>query len=136
MYYSNKGASSIIYQKDANGNIMYRTMPDGTSVPIKAGESVPTYETPTEFYNSISGTLTEDEMMAFGNQTKGIAKITYLNDEYPFVPGTLIWKNSTVEYISGVVNEKSADYRVMGVLTTGQHYYRAILEAVVKGEST
>lgn len=133
LLYSNRDSGTPIYELDGNGNIVYRTMPDGTQVPKKVGETAPTYETPIEFYNSISGTLTEDELKAFGGENKGIAKITYHKGEFPFKVGTLIWKDSEVEYIDDKVDENSADYRVMGVLTTGQHFYRAILAEVVKG---
>ena len=134
MYYSNMHDSTPIYQTDDQGNIVYRTMPDGEQVPTKIGETKPGYDEPIEFWNSISGTLTEDELKAFGSESSGVAKITYHKGEFPFKVGTLIWKDSEVKYIDNEVDENSADYRVMGVLTTGQHFYRAILEEAVKGE--
>ena len=135
MYYSNLHESTPIYQTDEHGNIVYRTMPDGEQIPVKIGETKPGFDEPTEFWNSISGTLTEDELTAFGSENGGIAKITYHNGEYPFKVGTLIWKDSKVGYIDDEVDENTADYRIMGVLTTGQHFYRAILEEAVKGET-
>jgi len=134
MFYANLHESTPIYQTDEYGNIVYRTMPDGEQMPIKIGETKPGYDEPTEFWNSISGTLTEDELEAFGSENGGVAKITYHKGEYPFRVGTLIWKDSEVGYIDGEVDENTADYRIMGVLTTGQHFYRAILEEAVKGE--
>lgn len=134
MFYSNFGESKPIYVTDDSGNIIYDTMPDGVEVPRTTGETKEGYEEPTEFYNSISGTLTEDELQAFGGEKRAIAKITYRKDEYPFRIGTLIWKNSEVVYKDGEVDETSADYRIMGILDEGQHFYRAVLERATKGE--
>lgn len=133
MFYSNFAGEIPIYEKDSEGNIIYREMPDGTSIPITTGETKQGYETPTEFYNSITATLTEEEAMAFGGEKRAIAKMTFHKDEYPFRIGTLIWKKSAVGYDGeGNVDPLSADYRVMGVLDEGQFFYRAILAKVTK----
>lgn len=134
MFYSNFHTSEPVYLTDDEGNIIYRTMPDGETVPVKNGETKEGYDEPTEFWNSISGTLTEEELQAFGGEKKAVAKITYRKNEYPFRVGTLIWKNSEVEHIGEEVDQDSADYRVMGILDEGQHFYRAIMEKVTKGE--
>lgn len=133
MFYSNFHESEPVYVRDENGNIVYRTMPDGKQVPVKDGETKEGYDEPTEFWNSISGQLTEDELMAFGGEKRAVAKITYHKGEYPFRIGTLIWKNSEVGYIDEDVDENSADYRIMGILDEGQHFFRAIMEKVTKG---
>lgn len=134
MFYSNFHKSEPVYLTDDEGNIIYRTMPDGETVPVKNGETKEGYDEPTEFWNSISGTLTEEELQAFGGKKKAVAKITYRKNEYPFRAGTLIWKNSEVGHIGEEVDQDSADYRVMGILDEGQHFYRAIMEKVTKGE--
>lgn len=134
MFYSNLTQTEPIYVTDGSGNIIYDTMPDGEQVPRTTGEIKEVYEKPEEFWNSISGTLTEDELQAFGGERKAVAKITYPKDKYPFRTGTLVWKNSEVGYNDGDVDETSADYRVMGILDEGQHFYRAIMEKVTKGE--
>ena len=134
MYYSNFHNSEPIYLRDDEGNIVYRTMPDGEQVAVKDGETKEGYDEPTKFENTISGSLSQEELQAFGGETRAIAKITYHKEEYPFRVGTLIWKNSKVEHIDDRVDENSADYRVMGILNDGQHFYRAIMEKVTKGE--
>ena len=134
MLYSNFHQSEDVYVTDEQGNIVYREMPDGTQVPCKTGETKEGYDEPTEFWNSISGSLTEDELQAFGGEKRAVAKITFHKNEYPFKIGTLIWKNSEVGYKDGKVDETSADYRVMGILDEGQHFFRAIMEKVTKGE--
>lgn len=132
MLYSNSHKSAPVYVTDEQGNIVYKTMPDGTQVPCKTGETKEGYDNPTEFWNSISGSLTEDELQAFGGAKRAVAKITYHKNEYPFKTGTLIWKNSEVGYKNGEVDETSADYRIMGILDEGQHFFRAIMEKVTK----
>lgn len=134
LLYSNFSESKPIYVTDDSGNIIYDTMPDGVEVPRTTGETKEGYDEPTEFWNSISGTLTEDELQAFGGEKRAVAKITYRKNGYPFRVGTLIWKNSEVGYKNGEVDETSADYRIMGILDEGQHFYRAIMEKVTKGE--
>ena len=134
MFYSNYHKSEPVYVTDEEGNIVYRTMPDGNRIPVTTGETKAGYGEPIEFYNSISGTLTEDELQAFGADKRAIAKITYRKGDFPFVVGTLIWKNSEVKYKNNEVDETSADYRIMGILDEGQHFYRAIMEKITKGE--
>ena len=134
LLYSNFSESKPIYVTDDSGNIIYDTMPNGVEVPRTTGETKEGYDEPTEFWNSISGTLTEDELQAFGGEKRAVAKITYRKNDYPFMVGTLIWKNSEVGYKNGEVDETSADYRIMGILDEGQHFYRAIMEKVTKGE--
>ena len=134
MFYSNFSESIPIYVTDGDGNIIYDTMPDGEEVPRTTGETKEGYDEPTEFWNSISGTLTEDELQAFGGERRAVAKMTYRKGDYLFSVGTLIWKNSEVVYKDGEVDETSADYRIMGILDEGQHYFRAIMERITKGE--
>lgn len=121
-----------LYETDEQGNIIYDTMPDGTSSPRLIGEIPPGYDTPVEFRNSITGTLTEDELQAFGSETQSVAKITYKKDEFTFHVGDLIWHNSEVEYDEDEkLVEDSADYRVIGIQDTGRHFYKALLVAIV-----
>jgi len=132
MYYSNFHKSESIYLTDEYGNIVYRTMPDGEKIAVRDGETKEGYDEPTEFMNTISGSLTEDELMAFGSEARAVAKITFPKGTLPFRIGTLIWKDSEVKHIDDEVDENSADYRVMGILDEGQHFYRAIMERVTK----
>lgn len=128
MYYSLPSAGIPIYETDSEGNIIYDTMPDGEQVPRVVGESPDSYSTPVKFMNSITGELTADELMAFGAETMGRCKMTYKKGEFPFVVNTLIWKDTTPET---PVDETSADYRIIGIQSTGRHFYKALLVAVV-----
>ena len=134
MFYSNFGSERPVYETDDEGNIIYRTMPDGKEIPQKTGEMKQGYDEPVRFFNSISGTLTEDELQAFGGEKRAVAKMTYRKGDFPLRTGTLVWKDSEVGYIADEIDENSADYRVMGILDEGQHFYRAIMEKVTKGE--
>jgi hypothetical protein len=131
LYYSLYTDGEPIYERDSEGNIIYDTMPDGEQVPRVIGESSIGYQTPVEFFNSITGELTVEELQAFGDEPKMKAKMTYKKGEYPFAVGTLIWHNSEPEVNEGQVNPDSADYRVVGIQDTGRHFYKALLVKIV-----
>ena len=132
MFYSTFSPGQPIYETDEEGNVIYDVMPDGESIPREIGEEPARYIEPIEFWNSISGELTPDELQAFGAETQAKAKITYRKEDYQFVVGDVIWKNSEVKHREdGSVDEESADYRVIGVQDTGRHFYKALLEAIV-----
>ena len=124
-----------VYEYDDNGNIVYRII-GGKKIPKTTGEKRYVYSSPITFYNSISGELSENELQAFGTQNNAIAKMTYKREQYPFRTGTLIWKTSEVRYLDdGTPDPTSADYRVIGVMTEGQYFWKCLLEAVVKNET-
>lgn len=123
-----------VYERDKDGNIVY-IIHGGERIPKTTGERRDVYASPITFYNSISGQLTEDELQAFGTLNNGGAKMTYKRDQYPFRTGTLIWKNSEVRFLDdGTPDPTSADYRVIGVMSEGQYFWKCMLEAVTKNE--
>lgn len=124
-----------IYERDKEGNIIYRII-GGEKVPKTTGEKREVFSSPVTFYNTISGDLSENELQAFGTQNNANAKMTYKRAQYPFRTGTIIWKNSEVKYLDdGTPDPKSADYRVIGVMTEGQYFWKCLLEAVTKNEA-
>lgn len=124
-----------VYERDDEGNIIYRII-GGDRIPIKTGEPRDVYSNPITFYNTISGQLSEDELQAFGTQNNAIAKLTYRRNQYPFKTGTLIWKSSEVKYLEDdTPDPTSADYRVIGVMSEGQYFWKCLLEAVIKNET-
>lgn len=132
MFYSTIAPGSPIYEKDSSGNIVYDEMPDGERIPREIGEEPERYADPVEFWNSISEELTADELQAFGTEKMAKAKMTFRKEDYDFVVGDVIWKDSEIKYLeNGIVDEKSADYRVIGVQTAGRHFHKALLEAIV-----
>lgn len=131
LLYSTFAPGQPIYDTDEQGNIIYDIMPDGVSEPRVIGEEPARFIEPIEIWNSISEDLTEVELQAFGTEPRSKAKMTYRKDELTLVVGDVIWKDSEVDYKSdGSVNEESADYRVIGVQTTGRVFHKALLEAV------
>ena len=121
-----------IYERDKDGNIIYKIVA-GEKIPKTTGEKRDIYSDPITFYNSISGQLTEDELQAFGTQNNAIAKMTYHREQYPFRTGTLIWKTSEVKYLDdGTPDPTSADYRVIGIMTEGQYFWKCLMEAANK----
>lgn len=128
MYYSLPSPGEPIYATDEQGNIIYDTMPDGETVPRKVGETPDGYSSPVEFANSITGDLTADELQAFGAEPRMKCKMTYKKGEFPFVVNTLIWKDTQV---TDPVDEGSADYRIIGIQSTGRHFYKALMVSVV-----
>lgn len=132
MYYSTFHEGQPIYARDEDGEIIYDTMPDGELVPRTVGESPEGYDEPVAFENSITGDLAEAELQAYGSEAKGMAKMTYPKGKFPFKVGVLIWKDSEIKRKEdGTVDETSADYRVVGVQTTGRHFSKALLAEVV-----
>ena len=128
MWYSLPSQGEPIYERDANGNIIYDVMPDGESVPRQVGETPDGYSEPVKFLNSITGSLTEDELKAFGVEAKGVCKMTYKKGEFPFVVNTLIWKDTLP---TDPVDEGTADYRIVGIQNTGRHFYKALMVSVI-----
>lgn len=145
MFYSLPTGGEVIYERDSSGNIIYDTMPDGESVARVVGETDETYSQPVEFKNSITGNLTEEEMLAFGDKPGMKAKMTFKKGEFPFVVGTKIWLNSQIEYQEGMLypsdnlfpgnnilpdgkpNTDKADFIIVGIQDTGRHFYKALL---------
>ena len=128
MWYSLPSQGQPIYERDSEGNIIYDVMPDGEQIPRQVGESPDGYSAPIQFLNSITGSLTEDELQAFGVEAKGVCKMTYKKGEFPFVINTLVWKDTEP---TNPVDEKTANYRIVGIQNTGRHFYKALMVSVI-----
>lgn len=135
MHYALLIGKEPVYETDDEGNIIYE-IHAGERIPIDTGDEKEIYSKPVEFYNSISGELTENELQAFGTQNTADAKMTYKRGQYPFRTGTLIWKQSEIEYTEdGEIDPSSADFRVMGVMNEGQLFWKAMMQAVNNNEN-
>lgn len=131
MFYALPKALEDVYERDGEGNIVYREV-NGKRVAVKRTKKM-TYTAATLFYNSITSDLTADDLASFGADNSGKkAKITFRRNEYPFKTGTLIWKESDVKYVNGEIDPTSADFSIIGIRNTGQHFWNAILSEVVK----
>ena len=130
MYYSLLIGKEPIYERDDLGRIVYQII-GGEKIPIETGESEEKYSEPIEFFNSISGELTEDELQAFGTLNNAVSKITYKREQYPFKTGTIIWKQSEIKRNElNEVDPTSADYRVVGIMDEGQYFWKAMLQVM------
>ena len=135
MYYALLVGKEPEYELDDDGNIIY-IYSHGEQIPKMTGNNKDKYGSPITFYNSISGELTEDELQAFGTQIIANAKMTYKRGQYPFRTGTLIWKQSEVQYLKdGGIDPRSADFRVIGVMNEGQYFWKCMLEVVSNNET-
>lgn len=135
LYYALKGEPQPIYERDEDGNIIY-ILVGGEEIPKDSGEQTNGIEEPVMIENSIGGNLTQAEIEAFGSQGKDLASMTYRRGEYPFKVGTLIWLNSEIRRLEdGQIDDKSADYVVVGINTTGQFFWRAVLRANARNET-
>lgn len=131
MYYALPKTLVDEYETDSEGHVVYREV-NGKRIAVKKGKKM-TYLAPLAFYNSITSDLTADDLASFGADNSGKkAKMTYRFNEYPFKTGTLIWKQSEVKYVNGEIDPSSADYQIVGIRDTGQHFWNAMLSEVVK----
>lgn len=125
-----------IYQTDEDGNIIYYTDSEGNKIPLETGEKEIGYSEPIEFFNGISGKLSEVLVEAFGiNDTSLYAEMDYSANEYPFKAGTLIWKKSDIKYKDAeetIIDPASADYEVVGIIDESKNFWNCLLKRVLK----
>ena len=132
MYYAIPTGITQDYKRDEHGEIIYREI-NGERIAVKDGKPKTKYSAATLFMNSITSDLTADDLASFGADNSGKkAKMTFRKSEYPFKTGTLIWKESEVRYVNGEVDPTSADFTIIGIRNTGQHFWNAMLSEVVK----
>lgn len=148
MFYSLPTSETEIYERDAQGDIIYESYTDmqgnviyilddnGNKIPKTNGNTIQGYSVPVEFLNGISGQLSESMIEAYGiNDSSIYAQMNYIKGSFPFVVGTLIWKESKVVYVSeGVVDKTSADYEIVGILNEFPNVWSCLLKRLVKNE--
>ena len=115
MWYSLLGEPKPIYATDDSGNVIYDIMPDGEQVPREIGKTNG-YEEPVEFYANIKWTGGRTEDMAYGLDLSNYAAIISAPmGKFPIKESTLIWYQNEPITTNGVVDDKSADYKVVRV---------------------
>lgn len=146
MKYSLPTTETTVYERDAEGNIIYESYVDmqgnviyildenGERIPRTSGGTEQGYAEPVEFLNGISGRLSEAMIEAFGiNDSSIYAQMDYRANEFPFVIGTLVWKKSEVNYIDGKVDKTSADYEIVGILDEFPNVWSCLLKRLING---
>lgn len=122
MKYSLFVKSTQQYEYDENGNIKYVDV-DGDLIPVVVGQVVEHYDTPVDFKACITSELNELHMKAFGvDQSSIYSTLTCKKGYVPLVAGTLIWRESAVEWedeAQTIPKADSADYMVCGVMLEG-----------------
>ena len=136
MYYALLNKEIPIYERDSDGNIIYYTDADGNKIPLETGETELGYSEPIEFSNGISGKLSEVLIESFGiSDTSLYAQMDYMENEYLFKSGTLIWKKSEIEYKDSektMIEPKSADYEVAGIVDEFPNQWSCLLKRILK----
>lgn len=111
MKYSLLGEKIPTYETDDEGNIIYD---DGE--PIISGY-VSGYQEPVDFLGNIAFAGGEAEAVAFGVSVSDYDSKLLMNaDELPITETSIIFKDSEPVYKGGVIDDKSADYRVIKVI--------------------
>ena len=122
MYYSLFISSTPEYETDEDENIVYVPV-DGENIPVKVGETAEHYGKPEPFKACITSELNELHMKAFGvDQSSIYSTITCKKGYLPIEAGTLIWRESPIEWEDDnktIPKADSADYIVCGVMLEG-----------------
>ena len=106
---------STVYQTDENGDIVYEDV-DGEQVPIETGSMPPHYDDPVDFKGNIQFSSGEAQARSFGVSTVDYEYVLFMRKgEIPITETSIIFYQKEPEYIDGVLNEKSADFRVVRV---------------------
>lgn len=122
MYYSLAGQSTVEYERDDNGDIVYVEV-DGQMIPVPTGEMKAHFTEPIEFKASISSQLNEMHIKSYGVDASSIySELCCTKGYLPIKVGTLIWRESPIEWedeINRIPLGSSADYTVKGIMTEG-----------------
>lgn len=137
MFYSSQCGTVPVYELDEDGNkIIDYVDEDGNIYYRETGETEILYSEPVEFFNGISGKLSESLIESFGiSDTSMYAQIDYMANEYPFKAGMLIWKKSEVRYKDAEktrIDPTSADYMIEGVLDEFPNQWSCLMKRVLK----
>lgn len=84
---------------DGDGNPLYHQSDDGSRIYMTNGEPLDIYGTPVAFQANFSEAGGEAEAMEYGlsvGDYEGI--IFYAKNAYPIKEGSIVWKDSEVEY--------------------------------------
>lgn len=137
-----------IYERDADGNIVYYEDTEGNRIPIETGNKEIAYSEPKEFSANITMSGGEAEAREYGLSVSDYeAVISYSKGAFPLTEGALIWFGSNVDYKNDgevievetdngkemlkVPEHVSADYQILKI-SPSLNEEKAILKAVNK----
>lgn len=115
LWYATYSDQIVIYETDRAGNIIYDEI-DGQQVPRIKSERAG-YNNPVPFYANISMSSGESNQAEYGFDIGAYEAVLVTTDKtMPINELSLIWHTSEpVVSDAGVVNEATADYRVIAV---------------------
>lgn len=137
-----------IYERDADGNIVYYEDTEGNKIPLETGNKEIAYSEPKEFSANITMSGGEAEAKEYGLSVSDYeAVISYSKGAFPLVEGALIWFGSNVKHKNNgelievetkdgkkmlkVPENVSADYQVLKI-SPSLNEEKAILKAINK----
>ena len=119
MYYALLDREMPVYERDAEGNIIYYTDADGNKIPLETGETELGYSEPIEFFGNIALSGGESEVVEYGIDVSAYdATLIVDKNAIPLTETSLIWFESEVCYKDTgktIVDPNSADYKVLEV---------------------
>lgn len=119
MYYALLNNEIPVYERDADGNIIYYTDADGNKIPLETGETELGYSEPVEFFGNIALSGGESEAVEYGIDVSAYdATLIVDKNAIPLTETSLIWFESEVGYKDTdktIVDQNSADYKVLEV---------------------
>lgn len=121
MYYVKPIGTQVVYELDSEGNkILDYTDEEGNEYYRETGETDTIYSEPIKFLASISSSLSEMHMKAWGiDQSSIYCEIVCSKGELSLPIGSLVWRTSPIQYRTDnpeQVAANSSDYTVMGIM--------------------
>lgn len=119
MYYALLDREMPVYERDADGNIIYYTDADGNKIPLETGETELGYSELVEFFGNIAMSGGESEAVEYGIDVSAYdATLIVDKNAIPISETSLIWLESSVGYKDTdktIIDQNSADYKVLEV---------------------
>lgn len=110
--YVDKG---IDYLRDDNGNIVYEVV-DGEMIPVETGVLPAHYDNPVDFKGNLQFSSGEAQAKSFGVSTADYEYVLFMRKgEIPITETSIVFYESEPEYSNDLLNEKSADFRVIKI---------------------
>lgn len=114
--------NKVVDFTDESGNVFYQI----------TGQPILVYSAPTEFEANISFSGGESQSVEFGVDISAYdATLVYLKNEFPIAETSLIWYETEPVVVDGVVDAKSADYKVLSVKPS-LNYTKVLLGKLAK----
>ncbi len=117
LHYSNFSNEEPVYVLDSNGNkIVDFVDDDGTTYYLVTGETHKAYSLPSVMEANVAMSGGRAKTVEYGIDDSAYdLSVVYELKKYPIDETTLVWYESEPIIVDGVVDEKSADYKVVKI---------------------